>query len=128
MTPTSRRCASVPARAPDIGVSSPTVRFRARAASDIEAAVDHYQREAGEAAAIKLVESLEQCVSRIRCSPHMGSLRYSYELDIPELWVFGAHRFPYLIFYVPHDDGIDIWRVLHSRRDIPSTLADDPEG
>jgi toxin ParE1/3/4 len=107
-------------------VSSPTVRFRARAASDVEVAVDHYQREAGEAVAIDFIESLEQCVSRIRRSPRVGPLRYSYELDIPELRVLSAHRFPYLIFYVPHGDSVDIWRVLHSRRDIPSTLADDP--
>ena len=107
-------------------MSSPTVRFRALAAADVEAAVDHYQRDAGEAVALDFIESLEQCVSRIRRSPHVGSLRYSYELDIPELRVLGARRFPYLIFYVPHDDCIDIWRVLHSRRDIPGTLADGP--
>ena len=56
----------------------------------------------------------------------MGKTAAAYELDIPELRVLGARRFPYLIFYVPHDDSIDIWRVLHSRRDIPSTLAADP--
>ena len=107
-------------------MSSPTVRFRARAASDVEAAVDHYQREAGEAVALDFIASLEQCVSRIRRSPHVGSLRYSYELDIPKLRVLGVRRYPYLIFYVPQDDSIDIWRVLHSRRDVPRTLADDP--
>jgi toxin ParE1/3/4 len=107
-------------------VSSPTVRFRARAASDVDAAVDHYQRESGEVVALDFIESLEQCIRRIRRSPHVGSLRFSYELDIPELRVLGARRFPYLIFYVPPDDSIDIWRVLHSRRDIPSTLADGP--
>jgi len=26
--------------------------------------------------------------------------------------------------YVERDTEIDIWRVLHTRRDIPSTLAD----
>lgn len=107
-------------------MASPTVRFRARAARDADAAVDRYQREAGEAVALDFIESLEQCVSRIRRSRHVGSLRFSYELDIPELRVLGTRRFPYLIFYVPHDDSIDIWRVLHSRRDIPTTLAGDP--
>jgi toxin ParE1/3/4 len=107
-------------------VPSLTVRFRARAASDIDDAVDHYQREAGEAVALDFIESLERCVRQIGRSPHLGSLRFSYELDIPELRVPGTRRFPYLIFYVPNDDSIDIWRVLHSRRDIPSTLAEDP--
>jgi toxin ParE1/3/4 len=106
-------------------VPSPTVRFRARAAADVDDAVDHYRREAGEAVAIDFIQSLERCVRQIGRSPHIGSLRFSYELDIPELRVLSTRRFPYLIFYVPIDDSIDIWRVLHSRRDIPSTLAED---
>ena len=28
-------------------------------------------------------------------------------------------KLPYLVFYVEHVDHIDIWRVLHSQRDIP---------
>jgi len=32
-------------------------------------------------------------------------------------------RFSYLIFYVEQDDRLDVWRVLHDRRDIPATLA-----
>jgi toxin ParE1/3/4 len=107
-------------------VPSLPVRFRARAASDVDDAVDHYRREAGEAVALDFIESLERCVRQIGRSPHLGSLRFSYELDIPELRVLGTRRFPYLVFYVPNDDGIDIWRVLHDRRDIPSTLAQDP--
>ena len=103
-----------------------TVRFRARAASDVDEAVDHYQREASEAVALDFIESLERCVRPIGRPPHIGSLRFSYELDIPELRVLGTRRFPYLIFYVPKDDSIDVWRVLHSRRDIRSTLAEDP--
>jgi plasmid stabilization system protein ParE len=39
-------------------VPSLTVRFRARAASDIDDAVDHYQREAGEAVALDFIESV----------------------------------------------------------------------
>ena len=53
-------------------------------------------------------------------------MRRSYALGIPELRVLGTRHFPYLVFYVPADDGIVIWRVLHSRRDIHTTLAEDP--
>lgn len=104
---------------------SSTVRFRARAASDVDDAVHHYLREAGDAVALDFIESLERCVRQIGRSPHIGSLRFSYELDIPELRVLGTRRFPHLVFYVPSEDGVDIWRVLHSRRDIPSSLAQD---
>lgn len=105
---------------------SHTVRFRESAASDVDDAVDHYQREAGEAVALDFIESLERCVRQIGGAPHIGSLRFSYELGIPELRVLGTRQFPYLVFYVPDDDSIEVWRVLHSRRDIPTTLAEDP--
>jgi toxin ParE1/3/4 len=32
--------------------------------------------------------------------------------------------FPYLIFYVERENQIDVWRVLHSHRDIPSRMRD----
>jgi plasmid stabilization system protein ParE len=31
------------------------------------------------------------------------------------------------VFYVEREHEIDVWRVLHSRRDIPTTLADTNE-
>lgn len=101
------------------------VRLRARAASDVDDAVDHYQREAGVVVALDFIEALERSLSRIRHSPHVGSLRFSYKLRIPELRVLGTRRFPYLIFYVPGDNSIDVWRVLHSRQDMAARLTDD---
>lgn len=101
------------------------VRLRARAAADVEAAVDWYREEAGEAVALEFVDAVERCVRRLRTSPQLGSLRFSYELDIPGLPVVPTPRFPYLIFYVPADDTIDVWRVLHTRRDLPATLTED---
>jgi toxin ParE1/3/4 len=54
-----------------------------------------------------------------------GSSRFSYELGIPELRARNTSRFPYLIFYVAYSEHVDVWRVLHSRRDIPVTFADE---
>jgi len=31
-------------------------------------------------------------------------------------------RFPHLVFYFERDDYIDVWRVLHGRRDIPAWM------
>jgi toxin ParE1/3/4 len=33
--------------------------------------------------------------------------------------------FPCVIFYFECDDRVDMWRVLHGRRDIPSWLQDE---
>jgi toxin ParE1/3/4 len=32
--------------------------------------------------------------------------------------------FPYLVFYIERDDHIEVWRVLHGRRDIPSRMRE----
>jgi toxin ParE1/3/4 len=51
-------------------------------------------------------------------------LRFAWELDSPDLRCWPLARFPYLVVYVEHADHIDVWRLLHTRRDIPRTLAD----
>lgn len=39
--------------------------------------------------------------------------------------LLGVARFPFAIFYVETTDEIDVWRVLHVRRD-PPRVVDDP--
>lgn len=102
------------------------MQLRALAAADIDAVIEHYQQSAGGAVALNFVDALAHTVTRIGRSPHVGSLRFSHELGIPELRVCTLERFPFLVFYVPHDTRIDIWRILHSMRDIPSALSSDP--
>ena len=99
------------------------VGLRALAAADIEAAVDHYREEAGPQTALDFVDALEAAITHLRHYPNSGSLRFAFELEIPGLPSWSLQRFPYLIFYVPQDDRIDIWRVLHARRDIPAHLT-----
>lgn len=99
------------------------VDLRALAAADIETAVDHYRKEAGPQAALDFIDALEAAVSHLRHYPNSGSLRFAFELEVPGLRSWSLQQFPYLIFYVPQDDRIDIWRVLHARRDIPAHLT-----
>jgi hypothetical protein len=37
-------------------------------------------------------------------------------------------RYPYVVFYVEREDRIDVWRVLHTRRDIPARMHEVPRG
>ena len=99
------------------------VVLRERAAQDVEQAVDHYVREAGEAVAAGFVDMLEACLRVIGGQPAIGSLRYAHELDLPGVRAFPLQRYPYLAFYVEQDDRIDVWRVLHAQTDIPAWLA-----
>jgi toxin ParE1/3/4 len=101
------------------------VRLRERAAADIDHAVDHYLAEADTEVALRIVDAVERTIGLISRSPQSGSLRSSYELEIPDLRVRPLTRFPYLVFYVAGDDVVDVWRVLHTRRDIPSAIGDE---
>lgn len=103
-------------------------RLRAVAAADIDAAVDYYRETAGGDTAIDFVDSFESALAHLTRYPFGGSLRFGYELEIPDLRSWSLKKFPYLIFYLPGDDHLDIWRILHAKRDIPSHLqADAPE-
>lgn len=101
------------------------IELRHLAAADIADAADHYKDDGGEALALRFIDAVEHAIGRIGRSPHLGSLRFSYELDIPQLRAWRLNRFPYVVFYVAADDHIDVWRVLHSRRDIPTAFTDD---
>jgi toxin ParE1/3/4 len=103
------------------------VRLRRLAADDVEAAIDHLLAEAPEDVAARFLAAVERALQQIGRHPHSGSLRFSHDLDIPELRAWPLTGFPYLVFYVERDSEIDVWRILHTRRDIPSTLADNDE-
>jgi toxin ParE1/3/4 len=105
-------------------VSVRPVRFRERAAVDIDQAVDYYLTEADTDSALRFVDAVERTAGQIGRSPHSGSLRFSYELEIPDLRVRPLAGFPYLVFYVVGDDFVDVWRILHTRRDIPTAMGD----
>ena len=96
--------------------------LRARAAADVEDAIAHLRGTAGDAVALSFIDALESGVNLVTRSPNAGSLKFAYELAIPELRAWSLKRFPYVIFYLPYDDHIDIWRVLHTRRDLPGAF------
>ena len=63
----------------------------------------------------------------IAAAPGTGAPRYAETLDLPGLRHKRTGRLPHLVFYVERPDHIDVWRVLHARRDIPASFgsADD---
>jgi toxin ParE1/3/4 len=103
------------------------VRLRARAADDIDAALHELITEANGAVADAFVSAVERALGHLGRHPGSGSLRFAYELDIPDLRAWPISRFPYLVFYVERQAEIDVWRILHTRRDLPGTLAADDE-
>ena len=99
--------------------------LRSRAAADIGETMAYLRGDAGDGVALAFIDALENAINHITRSPNAGSLRFAFELGIPELRAWGLRRFPYVIVYVPLGDRIDIWRVLHRGRDIPGSFARD---
>jgi len=98
---------------------------RARADRDVDKGVAYYLNEDSEQAALGFVDALEKAFSR---HPATGSPRYAHELNLPGLRCWPMSRYPYLIFYVELSDHIDVWRVLHGKRDIPAWMRDPDVG
>lgn len=98
------------------------VRRRQAAERDIGVAINYYLSQTSAETANKYIDSLERAIAQIRKQPEIGSLRYSHELNISDLRTWPVKNFPYLIFYMNLPDHVAVFRVLHSRSDIPDWL------
>jgi toxin ParE1/3/4 len=103
--------------------AKPLIRLVAARQDELDAAA-YYAREAGLDVALRFNEALRDAYQAIAGRPASGSPRYADLLGVAGLRSRKLHRYPYLVFYVEHENHIDVWRVLHAQRDIPASLAD----
>jgi len=103
-------------------VTAKPVIPREQANRDVDDAIAYYLSEGAETAALGLIDALEQAYARIGRHPATGSPRYAHELNLPGLRVWPLTRYAHLVFYVERPDHIDVWRVLHGQRDIPTWM------
>ena len=101
---------------------------RLSAERDIDDAVDYYSDEAGRDVARRFIDAVSEAYRAIGEHPGMGSPRYASMIGIEGLRSRKLGRFPFLIFYVELSDHIDVWRVLHTKRDIPTSLSESRDG
>ncbi len=95
---------------------------RTLATQDVENAIEYYLEEKAVDAALGFIDALERAYDHIARHPASGSPRLGHELDLPDLRSWPLNTFPYLVFYLEGQDHIDVWRVLHQKRDIPASL------
>jgi len=89
---------------------------------DVDETIAHYLSAASDEVALGFVDALERVYRHISRHPATGSSRYAVELNLPGLRSWPLMRFPHLVFYVETKDCIDVWRVVHSARDIPAWM------
>ena len=99
---------------------------RELAARDVDEAITHLAEDSVQAA-LGFIVALEQTYSHIGRHPAAGSPRYAHELDLPGLRFWPVRGYPYLVFYIERGEHADVWRVLHSERDIPAWMREPEE-
>ena len=93
------------------------------AQADIRAAAEYYRDQAGHQVAAALIGAVEQVVQQIGMWPGSGSSRFAEMLDLPSVRTVALHQFPYIVFYAELPGHVEVWRVLHNRRDVPRVLG-----
>ena len=100
---------------------------RGLANQDVDAAVEYYLGVQAPQAATGFIEALHKGYTHISRRPADGSPRHAHELGLPGLRSWSLSRSPYLVFYVERSDHIDVWRVLHGKRDLAAWLQEPDE-
>jgi toxin ParE1/3/4 len=102
------------------------VILRLRAERDVEAVIAHYLDADEAAVARQFVQALQRAYAHLAQFPTSGSPRFGLELGFPGLRTWPVTPFRLLIFYVETADKVDVWAVLHERRDISDLLSESP--
>jgi toxin ParE1/3/4 len=98
------------------------VRLTPRADSDIDVCF-YWIAKDNPAAALRFLDAIELTCDALSRMPGIGSPRYA---EIPLVHggrVLAIKDFEnYLLFYLEHENCVDVIRVLHGARDIPEAL------
>ena len=91
----------------------PIVLFTPLASEDLQQIWLYVAREADEEIADRFVARIDEKCRLIATAPEGFRLRPEF---LPDLRSFPFKK--YIIFYVPIDGGIEVYRILHGARDL----------
>lgn len=98
--------------------------FRKKAAEDLAQTAFWRKHEANEKVAERFIDQTQQAVERAIDFPGLGSPRFARILAPLDIRCTHVEGFPYLVFYLETTAGIEVVRLRHSARDIPSHLQE----
>ncbi len=94
--------------------------FSQRSLRDLQQITD-YVADDSVANAHRLVDRLEALCFRLADQPRMGASRPESGLGIR---TFAAPSTPYVTFYRPIEDGVELLHIRHSSRRFPGSIGD----
>ena len=95
-----------------------TIAPHRHAIADVHDIIYYYRKQAGTAVAENFAIEIDEAYARLRQHPNIGSPRPALDLDIEGVKSWVLKRFPHQIFYEIQNDHVELWRILHPRRDI----------
>jgi toxin ParE1/3/4 len=99
-----------------------TIAPHRHAITDVNDIICYYREQAGTAVAENFALEIYEAYARLKQHPNIGSPRLALELDIEGIKSWALNRFPHQIFYEIQDDHVELWRILHPRRDITQAM------
>jgi toxin ParE1/3/4 len=89
---------------------------------DIHSVINHYIDLQAAKAGTEFLVALEMAYKFIGQFPDAGSKRLGISMRLPELRTWSLTKFPYSLIYMCDAQCIDIFRLLHHKRDMPNYL------
>jgi toxin ParE1/3/4 len=99
-----------------------TIAPHRHAIANVHDIICYYREQAGTAVAENFAIEIAEAYARLRQHPNIGSPRPALDLDIAGIKSWALNRFPHLIFYEIQDDHVELWQILHPRRDITQAM------
>jgi toxin ParE1/3/4 len=93
---------------------------RERAHQDLEDILNYYDCQAGVVIASDFIREFSLAQTQVSKYPKIGSTRLCEKLNLTNLRVWSLRKYPHQIFYRVETDRVDVWRILHSRRNFTS--------
>jgi toxin ParE1/3/4 len=94
------------------------------AAKDLDLIVEYFLVEAGVEVASSFLSAWDRAINHLETHPDSGSLRLSELTRTKELRAWPVKGFPHIALYRHERGQVTVVRVLHTARDIPTTLQE----
>lgn len=95
-----------------------------RADRDLEQTVVYLLEEAGEDAALRFVDAVDETFALLEEQPDIGRVYLPQDPRLQDVRTWRVHRFDrYLVFYRVLEDVVRVERVLHGSRNLWAVLG-----
>ena len=97
-------------------------KVRELADQDINSVINYYIDLQAAKAVTQFLLATEKAYKFISRFPDAGSKRLGISTELPELRTWSLTKFPYSLIYISDAQEVDIIRLLHHKRDLPTYL------